>query len=402
MFKNIFRSLSYPNYRNFFFGQGISLIGTWMQEIAVGWMIYRLTGSPFLLGAVGFCSNIPVLLLAPFAGALADRVEKKKLIMINQFCAFALASCLALMTYLEWYNIPSIMILITLMGIVVAIDMPTRQSFLMEIVEKREDIPNAVALNSSLVHTARLLGPSIGGVLIATWGESVCFFLNALSFLVVFFALFFIKPVVRIKADHTARFIDNFKAGFQYSWNNDFIRSTFIFVIAISILGMVHPILLPVYTREVMHGDSKMLGLLMASGGVGSLFGALFLASRKNTEGLVRRTSIMIMIFGLALASLSLSKNLYLSCLILMIAGACFTFALSASNSLVQLHSDEKMRGRVMGIYTQCFKGMTPFGSGMAGTFAGLLGVKIAFLISGGLSLWAGFFFFKKRQDPIK
>lgn len=373
-----------------------------MQEIAVGWMIYRLTNSPFLLGAVGFCSNIPVLLFAPFAGALADRVQKKKLIMLNQFIAFFLSFLLALMTYLKWYNTLAIMIVITLMGVVVAIDMPTRQSFLMEILEKREDLPNAVALNSSLVHTARLLGPSIGGVLIATWGESVCFFLNAVSFLVVFFALFFIKPVLRIKADRKVSFLNNLREGFDYSWNHNFIRSTLIFVIAISVLGMVHPILLPVYTREVMHGDSKMLGMLMASGGVGSLLGALFLASRKDTQGLVRRTSLMIMIFGLALASLSLSKNLYLSCGILMLAGACFTFALSASNSLVQLHSAENMRGRVMGIYTQCFKGMTPFGSGMAGTFAGFLGVKIAFLISGGLSLWAGFFFLRKRQDPIK
>lgn len=399
MFKNTFRSLAYPNYRYFFLGQGVSLIGTWMQEIAVGWMIYRLTGSPFLLGAVGFCQNIPVLLLAPFAGAVADRVNKKKLVIINQFMAFLLAFILGLMTYLHWFNLPAIFTVITLLGIVVAIDMPARQSFLMEIIEDPKDIPNAVALNSSLVHTARLVGPSIGGLIIAAWGESACYLLNAFSFLVVFVVLFFIKPFERSKDSKKSTFLQNLKDGFHYSWNHRFIRSTLLFVIAISILGMIHPVLLPVYTREVLHGDSKMLGVLMASGGVGSLVGALFLASRKDTNGLVSRTSLMVMIFGLAFLCLAFSRHFYLSCFILMISGASFTFALSSSNSLVQLHSDEKMRGRVMGIYTQCFKGMTPFGNGMAGTFAGFFGVSAAFIISGVLSFVAGAFFYKKRKE---
>lgn len=399
MFKNTFRSLAYPNYRYFFVGQGISLIGTWMREIAVGWMVYRLTDSAFLLGAVGFCSNIPVLLLAPVAGTLADRVDKKKLVIVNQFLAFILALILGLMTYFSYFNIIAILTVVTLLGVIVAVDMPARQAFLMEIIEKPADIPNAVALNSSLVHTARLIGPSIGGVLIAAWGESVCFLLNAFSFFFVFVMLFFIKPKKVLRANPEQSFIENFKEGIHYSWNHHFIRNTLIFVAAISILGMVHPVLLPIYARDVLHGDSKVLGMLMASGGIGSLVGALFLASKKNMEGLVKRTSLMVMVFGIAFICLAFSRHLYLSCFILMISGASFTFALSSSNSLVQLSSDENKRGRVMGIYTQCFKGMTPFGNALAGAFAGFFGVAIAFVISGVLSLWAGFFFYKRRKE---
>ena len=398
--KVILRALRHRNYRLFFTGQGISLIGTWMQRIAMGWLVYRLTNSAFLLGLVGFTGQLPIFLLTPFAGVLADRLNRHRMLVVTQTLAmiqaFILAALILRGTILVWH----IVSLSIFLGLVDAFDMPVRQSFLVEIVENREDLGNAIALNSSIVNSARLLGPSLAGILIAYVGEGVCFLLNAVSYLAVIASLLAMKIVARSVETRKADILHGVKEGFSYAYGFLPIRSVLLLLSLVSLLGMPLTVLMPVFARDVLHGDSHTLGFLMGASGLGSLVGAAYLASRRNVLGLEKWTALASGIFGVGLIVFSLSRNFFFSLLMMFTTGFGMLVQMASANTLLQAVVDEDKRGRVMSLYTMAFRGMVPFGSLMGGSLANRIGAPTTVLI-GGAACVLGALVFARRLPAM-
>jgi MFS family permease len=378
------RALHHRNYKLYFTGQSISLIGTWMTRIATSWLVYRLTGSALLLGLVGFAGQIPSFLLAPFAGVLIDRWNRHRLLVVTQTLAMIQSAALAVLTLTGVINIWHVLALSLFQGLINAFDMPARQSFVIEMVEKREDLPNAIALNSSMVNAARLLGPSIGGVIIAAVGEGWCFTIDAVSYLAVIASLLAMRLAAKpaVKARET-RLLQELRDGWSYVAGSPPIRSILLLLALVSLVGMPYTVLMPVFASTVLHGGPHTLGFLMAATGVGALCGALFLAQRRTVLGLGRVIPFMSALFGAGLIGFSLSHVLWLSLILLLFTGIGFMVQMSASNTLLQtLVSDDK-RGRVMSYYTMAIMGITPFGSLLAGTLAHRLGAPHTLLIGG-------------------
>jgi len=397
----IFRALTHRNYRLFFGGQGISLIGTWMQQIAMSWLVYRLTNSVFLLGLIGFSSQISSLFFSPFAGVLSDRWNRHHILVATQSLAMIQAFILAYLTLMGVVAVHHLIILSIFLGLVNAFDMPTRQAFLVEMVEKREDLGNAIALNSFLFNGARLVGPSIAGILISILGEGLCFLLNGVSFLAVIIALLAMKMTPSKEDSEKTQVLQGLKEGFIYAFGFPPIRSILFFLGWISLVGTANTTLMPVFARDILHGDSKTYGFLMAAIGVGAIIGAIFLASRKNVLGLGRIITIASSIFGIGLISFSLSHTLWLSFFLLLLTGFGMMVHMASSNTILQTIVDDDKRGRVMSLYAMAFMGMAPLGSLLGGSLAGWIGAPTT-LIMVGTSCMIGPFLFRKILPSLR
>lgn len=380
---NTFRALKHRNYLLFFIGQCISLIGTWIQQIAISWLVYRLTNSALLMGTVMFCSSIPSLILAPFAGVFVDRVNKHKYLIIVQALFMLQALILAILTLAGVVKIWHIIIIGTLLGITTAIDMPLRQSFVVQLVNL-EDLGNAISLNSTMFNLARMVGPAIGGVLISAFGEGVCFLANALSYIAVILALFGME--INYKSKHVKNgenVLKELVEGFIYAFNEKPIRNTLLGLAISSFIGMGYVVLMPIFAEQVLKGDAQTLGFLMSVSGIGALFGALKLASRVSTEGLEKIMFVASVLFGIALIGLSHTSNLWVSAFLLFITGYGMVTIMASSNTIIQDKVEESKRGRVMSLYTMAFIGTAPLGSLLEGAVANRIGVPYTFLASG-------------------
>lgn len=400
--KIIFRSLQYRNYRLFFGGQGISLIGTWIQRIAMPWLVYHLTSSAFLLGVVGFAGQIPTFLLAPFAGVLTDRWNRYHILIVTQILAMIQALILAFLLFISVIKVWHIIFLSVLLGCINAFDTPARQSFIVEMVGKKEDLGNAIALNSSMVNGARLLGPTIAGVLIASTGEGICFLLNGLSYLVVIMCLLNMKVIPRKTNKQNTHVLKELKEGFSYTFGFAPIKYIILLLGLVSLVGMPYAVLMPVFAKEILHGGSHTFGFLMGSSGLGALIGAIYLASRKSVLGLGRIIPLSAGIFGFGLIVFSLSRLFSLSLLLMIITGLGMMLQMASSNTILQTIVDDDKRGRVMSFYTMAFMGTVPFGSLLAGGLASILGAPNTLIIGGALCILGALIFASKLSDLKK
>ena len=364
-------------------GQGISLIGTWMQQTAMGWLIYRMTGSAILLGSVEFVGTIPFFLLTPFAGVLADRGNRRRMVIIIQTFAMIQAFVLAILVLMGNVQVWHIITLSMILGLINTFDIPIRQAFIMDMLEKKEDIGNAIALNSSMFNGARIIGPSIAGVLIAVIGEGWCFMLNGVSFLAVIVALFAMKLQQAQKPPSQHPVVHEIIHGFSYTFGSIPIRTILMLLGLVSLVGMPYAILMPIMAKDVLHGDARTLGLLMASVGVGAITGAYYLASRESVRGLEKTIALGFFMFSLGLISFSFSRRLEISMIILVLCGFGIMVHMASTNTLVQTLSDDDKRGRVLSYYTLAFRGTGPFGALMAGALAHRIGAPHTILIGG-------------------
>ena len=397
----IFRALYSRNYRLFFGGQGISLIGTWMQQIAMSWLVYRMTNSAFFPGLIGFSSQICSFFFSPFAGVISDRWNRHRILVATQSFSMIQAFILATLTLTGAVTVLHLIILALFLGFVNAFDMPTRQAFVVEMVEKREDLGNAIALNSFLFNGARLVGPSIAGILISLLGEGMCFLLNGLSFLAVIIALLSMQITSHKGQFPKTQVFQGFKEGLTYAVGFAPIRSILLFIGWISLVGTANTTLLPVFAKNILHGGAQTYGFLMAAIGVGAIIGAIFLASRRSVLGLGRIIAIASTIFGVGLISFSLSHVIWLSFLLLLLTGFGMMVHMASSNTILQTMVDDDKRGRVMSLYTMAFMGMAPFGSLAGGSLAGSIGAP-ATLIIGGVSSMLGSFLFIRILPSLR
>jgi MFS family permease len=387
------RALASRNFRLFFGGQSVSLVGTWITRIATSWLVYRLTGSALLLGIVGFCGQIPTLLLAPFAGVLVDRWNRHRILVVTQALSLLQSVALAVLTLAGVITVPHILLLQIAQGVINAFDTPARQAFVSEMVEDRADLPNAIALNSSMVNASRIIGPSIGGIVIAAVGEGWCFALDAVSYLAVIASLRAMRLVPRPQPPRTARLREELAVGFQYVTSFVPVRSALILLSLVSIMGMPYTVLMPAIATNVLHGGPNTLGFLMTASGAGALGGALYLASRRSVLGLGRAMAVASMTFGVGLAAFSLSRSLWLSLLLLPIVGAGMMVTMAATNTIIQTIVREELRGRVMAFYTMAFLGTAPIGSLVAGVAADRIGPQRTILFGGLSCIAAGTWF---------
>jgi MFS family permease len=381
--KTVLYSLRYRNYRLFFAGQSISLVGTWMQIVAIGWLVYHLTNSALLLGLVGFFSQIPSFALTPFTGVFVDRWNRHRILVITQTLSMIQAFALAFLTLTGTINILSIILLSLSLGLINAFDMPARQSFVIEMVEKKEDLPNAIALNSSLVNVARFIGPAVAGLLVAAVGEGFCFLINGISYVAVIIALLAMKVNKITKRVSINNIPKEIKEGFKYSFGFAPIRSILLLLGLVSLVGMPYTVLMPIFAKDILHGGAHTLGFLMAAAGIGALVGGIYLASRKSVLGLVKILTFATGIFGLGLIIFAFSKNLYFSLSMMLVSGFGMLLQIAASNTLLQTITEDDKRGRVMSFFTMAFMGMSPFGNLIAGAMADKIGAPNTVLISG-------------------
>ena len=396
------RALSHRNYRLFFSGQGLSLIGTWMQRLAVSWLVYRLTNSPFLLGLVGFAGQLPLFIFASFAGVFVDRWNRYRLLLVTQILAMVQASLLAVLTLTGHVAVWHIFLLAASLGLINSFDMPARQSFVIDMVgQQKEDLANAIALNSFMVNGARLAGPVCAGLAVAAFGEGVCFLLNALSFLAIVVALLLMRVESPKDAGVKARPSGSLAEGYRYAFGFPPIRYVLMVLGLMSLMGVSYQVLMPVFARGVLHGDPSTLGFLMASAGVGALISAGYLASRKSVAGIERFIVLGSGLFGLGLFAFSLSRRLDISLVAMLLTGLGMMTALTSCNTMLQTVVDEDKRGRVMGFYAMAFQGMTPFGNLMAGSLASHIGAPNT-VMAGGLACVASSMLFARKVPAIR
>jgi MFS family permease len=399
--KIIFRSLKYRNYRLFFGGQGISLIGTWMQRIAMPWLVYHITGSPLLLGIVGFAGQIPTFLLAPIAGVLTDRWNKYYVLIAAQIVAMLQALILTLLFYNGTIQVWHIVVLSVLMGCFNAFDVPSRQSFVIDLVEKKEDLGNAIALNSLMFNGARLIGPSLAGILLASAGEGICFLSNAVSYLFVIGSLLLMKVPARDKIRNKSHIIKDMKEGFSYTFGFAPLKHLILLLGIVSIMTMPYQVLMPVFAKEILHGGSNTFGLLMGAAGLGALAGGIYLASRESILKLGRIVPLAAALAGIGLIAFSLSRYFLISMVMMIIAGLGMMLHTAASNTILQTIVDEDKRGRMLSIYTMAIMGTSPIGSLLAGGLARVIGTPET-IMAGGIACMLGAFFFYKKLPELK
>jgi len=399
--KDIFRSLHYRNFRLFFIGQSISLIGTWIQRIALPWLVYDLTKSAFLLGLIGFAGQIPMFFIAPFAGVLTDRLNRYQLLIATQVFAMLQAFILAFLVLSDQINVGLILVLNILLGCINAFDTPVRQSFFIEIIDKKEDLPNAIALNSSMVNAARLLGPSIAGVLIAFTGEGICFLINAVSYIPVVTSLLMMRIPKKLQPRNSSHVFNELKEGFTYTFGHKALKYIILLLALVSLMGMPYTVLMPVFAKEILHGGSHTFGFLMGASGLGALCGALYLASKKNVLGLGKLIAYSAAVFGLSLLIFSFSRRFEFSIFLMIFIGLGMMLQMASSNTLLQTLSDDDKRGRVMSFYTMAYMGTAPFGSLLAGGLADIIGV--AFTIGfGGICCIIGAVIFWQKLPVLR
>jgi len=387
------RALASRNFRLFFGGQSISLVGTWITRIATSWLVYRLTGSVLLLGVVGFCGQIPTLLLAPFAGVLVDRWDRHRILVVTQALSLVQSAALAVLTLAGVITVPHVLLLQVAQGVINAFDTPARQAFVSEMVEDRADLPNAIALNSSMVNASRIIGPSVGGVVIAAVGEGWCFALDAVSYVAVLASLRAMRLAPRARQQRETHMREELAAGFRYVTRFVPVRSALLLLSLVSVMGMPYTVLMPAISANVLHGGPHTLGFLMTASGVGALAGALYLASRRSVVGLGRAMAVASSTFGAGLVAFSLSRSLWLSLMLLPVVGAGMMITMAAANTVIQTVVREELRGRVMAFYTMAFLGTAPIGSLIAGVAADRIGPQRTILLGGLSCIMAGVWF---------
>lgn len=398
LFKEVFASLESKNYRLYSLGQGISLIGTWMQHVAMSWLVYRLTGSVFLLGLVGFTSQAPTFILSPFAGVITDRLNRHKIMIATQVFFMLQAVVLAVLVLTNTIQVWHIIALSLFFGFISAFDAPARQSLVIDLIEKPEHLSNAIALNSAMFNGARLVGPGIAGFAIAIVGEGICFTINAVSYIAVIWALMAMAIPQRQKnLQQASNLRKSFTEGIKYTFGFAPIKILLILLAVVSLLGLPYVVLMPAYAKELLNGGSALLGLLMSSVGAGALTGALYLASRKSVIGLGRIISISTVTFGAALIIAAYSRSGWLSVVSLYFTGLAMITSIASINTLIQTLADEDKRGRVMSFYAMALMGMNPIGNLLAGTIATIIGITYTLAIGGAATIATGIWFQKQR-----
>lgn len=398
--QDMVRSLHHPNFQLFFSGQLISLIGTWMDTIAEAWLVYRLTHSSLLLGIAGFASQIPVFLLAPIGGVVADRFNRHRVVIATQASSMVLASILSYLTLTKRVTVIDVITLAALMGCVNAFDIPARQAFLVDMVG-REDLMNAIALNSSMFNGARVVGPSVAGILVASIGEGWCFFANAVSYIAVIAGLLLMKIERTNTAPSEGSPIEHIKEGFRFVRHTAPIRAILLLLGLVSLVGMPYSVLMPVFATKILHGDASTLGVLMGATGVGALIGALLLASRTELRGLGRFVFISCAGFGGSLIVFSFSHWYALSVALLVPVGFCMMVQMASSNTLIQAMVPDALRGRTMAVYSMMFMGMAPLGALLAGGAADRIGAPWTVALGGAVAI-AGAVAFARHLPKIR
>ncbi|MFZ0036425.1 MAG: MFS transporter [Candidatus Acidiferrales bacterium] len=390
----MFRALRHRNFQLFFSGQLISLIGTWMQNVAQSWLVYRMTGSALLLGTVGFAGQIPVFILAPLGGMVADRWNRQRVVILTQTISMVLALALAGLTLKSVITVWEIMVLAVLLGAVNAFDIPARQAFLMDMVG-REDLMNAIALNSSMFNGARVVGPAVAGILVAWIGEGWCFFANAISYIAVIVGLLLMKLSHPKREKVTASPYEHIAEGFRFVQSTKPIRALLLLLGCISLFALPYSVLMPIFADRILHGGARGFGILMGSAGLGALGGALTLAMRTGMRGLGRWIATSCAAFGTALIAFSLSRSFWLSAILLVPVGYSVMLQTSASNTLLQAMSPDRLRGRVLAVYSMMFMGMAPIGALLAGAVAKHIGAPTTVCL-GGIGAIVGAIFFTR------
>ncbi len=399
--KIVLRALKYRNYRLFFGGQIISLIGSWMQLIALSWLVYRLTDSEFILGLVSFATQIPAFFLSPFAGVFADQKDKRKILIATQTLfmlqAFLLVGLLAADVITVWM----IILLNVMMGLINGFDMTSRQAFVVEMIEDKEDLGNAIALNSMMFNAARLIGPSLAGLIVAYFGETICFLINGVSYSAVIIALIKMKIDKKDASKNSKNVLQNLREGLKYTLGFPPIRSLIILLGIMSLVAMPYIVLMPVFAKDILGGGPDTLGFLMGAVGIGALFGAVFLASRRSVIGLETIIFRTTSLFGIMIILFSLSTTLELSLLLMVFAGFSMMVQFASSNTIIQTITEDEMRGRVLSFYTMSFLGMAPLGSLIAGAIASKIGAPQT-LIGGGIICLISSLVFASRLNYLR
>ncbi|MGI9046343.1 MAG: MFS transporter [Burkholderiales bacterium] len=385
-FPSALRALKHRNFRLFFGGQLVSLTGTWMQSIAQAWLVYRLTDSAILLGLVGFLGQIPVFLLAPLGGTMADRHDRRRILIATQSIAMLLALTLALLALTASVQVWHVFVLAAMLGLVNAFDIPARQAFVVDMVG-RSDLMNAIALNSSMFNGARVVGPAVAGALVAVVGEGWCFFINGVSYLAVLASLLSMRIESRVRVPLPGSVLANIAEGFGFVWRTKPIRALLMLLGLVDLMGMPYAVLMPIFADRVLGGGASELGLLMGASGIGALAGALTLATRRNLRGLGRWVAFSSAGFGLGLILFSLSRTFWLSAALLAPVGFCMLVQMASSNTLIQAMVPDNLRGRVMAVYSMMFMGMAPIGALFAGTLATYIGAPATVAIGGAVCI---------------
>jgi len=387
--KFLVRALGSRNFRLFFFGQAVSLIGTWMQLIAMRWLVYRLTKSELMLGMVGFISDSPLFLLVPFAGVLADRLKRHGILIVTQALSALQAAILALLVFTDRVEVWHVLVLGGLLGVISAFDITARQAFLVDIIEERENLPNAIALNSFIFNGALLIGPAVAGILIAVVGEGPCFALNSLSYLAVLGALFLMKiPPKTFSAsplDIKAAIVE----GAAYTFASVPIRSILMLVASVSLVAASYTLLMPVFAEDVLQGGPRVYGYLMSATGVGALLGAVFLASRSRLKGLAEMIAGAGVLYGAGFFALSLSSSVAIALIIALVLGFSLMMQMASSNTIVQSMVDDQKRGRVLSLFVMARRGVEALGSLLFGAIAHWAGTPGTLMIGGAVCLAA-------------
>ena len=395
-FSHAWRALRHRNFRLFFTGQSISLVGTWMTRVATSWLVYRLTKSSLLLGTVGFAGQIPTFLLAPLAGVIVDRIDRRKVLVWTQVLAMVQSLLLAWLTLSHRITIAEILVLGSMQGVINAFDMPGRQSFMVKMVENREDLSNAIAINSSMVNAARLIGPSLAGLLISATNEGWCFLVDGISYIAVVASLLMMRVPHTREERHEVSMLEQLREGWAYVSNFTPIRTILLMFALLSLMGWPFMVLMPVFAAQVLHGGAHTLGFLMGAVGVGSLISALSLVMRRSVRGLTKMIPVAALVFGAGLICFGLSTSLWVSLPLMLVTGFGMMQGLTTSNTIIQTLVDEKMRGRVMSYYTMAFVGMAPWGSLLAGAMAHSIGAPRAVIVSGTVCILGAIWFWSR------
>jgi MFS family permease len=376
------RAFAHRNYRLFFAGQSVSLVGTWITRVATSWLVYRLTHSAVLLGIVGFWGQIPSLVLSPFAGVLVDRWDRHRILVWTQVLSALQSLALALLALTNTITVAWIIGLQIVQGIINAFDTPARQSFVVQMVDDPADLPNAIALNSTMVNASRILGPSIGGVIIAAVGEGWCFMIDAISYVAVIGSLLAMR-VAAAKPRMRGAMIDELRAGYRYVSGFAPVRIALLLLALVSTMGMPYTVLMPIIATNVLHGGAHTLGFLMTASGLGAVLGALYLASRKTVLGLGRVMVLATLTFGCGLVAFGFTRSIWMASLVLPFVGGGFMIEMASTNTILQTVTEEHLRGRVMAFYTMAFLGTAPIGSLIAGLAADRIGASNTIVLGG-------------------
>ncbi|PZX65660.1 MFS transporter [Hydrotalea sandarakina] len=380
---NSMRALQYKNFRLYFGGQAISLIGTWMQRIAVSWLVYTLTHSSFMLGLVAFAGQIPTMLLSPYAGAYVDRHSRYKTLLITQIASMVQAGILAALVITGTHTVITIIILSIMLGIINAFDTPARQSFMILMVEKKADLPNAIALNSSMVTLARLAGPAVAGILLSSFGEGVCFFMNFLSFIAVIVSLLLMKLKTPPAKTIDEPIWQNLKEGYEYLQNSKGIRSAILLMALISFFVMPYNTLFPVYAQQIFKGNVTTFSWLNSIAGLGALMGAIYVATLRPDKDFLKIITLANLLISSCIILFSYMQNFWLALAIIMLGESGLLALIASTNTYIQTNVAENMRGRVISYYVMAFMGMQPLGSLLVGYLAHKTSAPFTLLIEG-------------------